>query len=75
MIKFYCECCEESVNVIIEDLMSDELNGDAIWGDIVCNTCKLVIATVTAKEPGTYRFVKVDDTYNEGSKKNYERTV
>jgi len=59
-VRFYCEGCGESRAVIIEDLQSDDLNGDRVWGDIICRECRLVIATVSADSPGRYRFMKMD---------------
>jgi len=61
MVRFYCELCEKSQPVIIEPLQKDELNGEKIWGDILCAECRLVIATITADEPGQYEFVKVSE--------------
>lgn len=58
-VNFYCEHCDEAMPVIIEAMVKDELNGDIIWGDIVCKSCHLVIATVTVGEPGKYEFTKV----------------
>lgn len=59
MVKFYCEFCEDHVEVEIEDTQKDSLNV-FFWGDIVCKICHLVIATITTDTPGKYRFVKVD---------------
>lgn len=61
MIKIWCEGCGGNVPFELEKLSSDDLNGDAIWGDVVCPNCKLVIATITADEPGLYNLVKIAD--------------
>lgn len=61
IVKFYCISCEEAREVIIEDLSTDDLNGDSIWGDIICSECHLVIATVTSNSPGQYAFIKVGE--------------
>ena len=57
-IRFYCECCGQSQQVVIEPVQTDELN-TMPWGDIVCAVCHFVIATISADEPGVYVFVKV----------------
>lgn len=57
-VEFYCDYCELTGPVEIEPLSPDDLN-DANWGDIVCVRCRLVIATITADEPGTYLFAKL----------------
>ena len=56
---WYCEACAMSVDVTIEEMQSDDLNGDQIWGDVVCDECKLVIATIRVSEPGVYDLVKI----------------
>ena len=60
-VKIYCGGCGEYVPLIIEPLHVDELNGETIWGDVVCPECHFVIDTLTADEPGTYDIVKTDD--------------
>lgn len=60
MVRFYCDACDEHREVIIERLQKDDLNGDMIWGDIVCKECHLVIATISADAPGVYEFKKVE---------------
>ena len=59
MVKFYCDHCEKHREVIIEPLQRDSLNGDAVWGDIICTSCRVIIATITSDEPGIYQFVRV----------------
>jgi hypothetical protein len=60
MVKFYCEVCDCHQPVEIEPLITDDLNkGKPPWGDIICTKCFFVIATVSASEPGVYRFEKV----------------
>ena len=60
VINFYCECCDCHQPVHIEYLQADDMNkGKPPWGDIVCTECNFVIATISAPEPGVYRFVKV----------------
>ena len=59
MIRIWCETCQKSTALYIEPLGCDDLNGDAIWGDIVCSECGLVIATLTADEPGNYDIVRM----------------
>ena len=46
MIKFYCEVCGKSQDVILEDMTKDVLNKKFPWGDILCKECKFVIATM-----------------------------
>lgn len=60
MIKFYCEICDYHRPVEIEPLQTDDLNkGKPPWGDIVCQECHFVIATISASESGVYQFAKV----------------
>jgi len=61
MVNFYCESCECFHAVEIEEMKQDDLNGDDIWGDIVCSVCHLVIATVIVDKPGKYEFVLKKD--------------
>ena len=63
MVLFYCISCQEHRHVKIESLKADDLNkGKDPWGDIVCENCHLVIATISAKQPGIYEFqLKVSD--------------
>jgi hypothetical protein len=62
VVRIYCECCGCHQPLLIEEMRSDELNGQAIWGDLLCSICKLVIATLTVEEPGQYEFRKVRKT-------------
>lgn len=57
-VKIYCELCEESQPVLIDRMQKDDLNGDKIWGDLVCSVCKLVITSLETDEPGVYEFVR-----------------
>lgn len=59
-IKFHCEQCEDGQPVEIEPFVTDELNPDVAWGDIVCKVCHFVIASVSVDldEQGQYEFVK-----------------
>lgn len=61
MIYFYCEQCEDGQPVEIEPLVTDELNPDIAWGDIVCEVCHFVIANVSTDldKQGKYDFVMV----------------
>ena len=61
LVKFYCVACDKHQDVIIEPMETDNLNGDIIWGDVICSVCRLVIATITADKVGIYEFVKVGD--------------
>lgn len=62
MVRFYCEICDQAQPVEIEPLETDDLNkGKPPWGDIVCNECHLVIATISADTPGIYSFVRQID--------------
>lgn len=38
---------------------ADELNGDKIWGDLLCSEFSFVIATIEVEKPGTYVFARV----------------
>ncbi len=62
-IKFYCEECCDNQPVEIEPLVTDELNPDVAWGDIVCEICHLVIASVSTDldKQGQYEFVRIED--------------
>jgi len=60
-VRIFCEVCEEDTPLFIEPLQSDDLNGDKIWGDIVCSVCHFVIATISADEPGEYEIVRKVD--------------
>lgn len=63
MVKFYCEYCDKYTPVIIDPFLStDSLNGESIWGDIICaiKGCNSV-TTITADEPGIYEFIKVSE--------------
>lgn len=62
MAKFFCELCETAQPVIIEPCKKDSLNGEKIWGDIVCKECHLVIATIECDEAGEYEFVRKEKT-------------
>ena len=55
-IKFYCESCMQHQPVEIEELKTDGLN-DVPWGDIVCELCHFVIATISADKPGKVEFL------------------
>ena len=66
MVKLYCEQCEGFQPVEIEPLRRDDLN-PMPWGDIVCSVCHLVIATMTADEPGTYGIVRVPSARDVGA--------
>lgn len=59
MIKIYCECCSETVELKPVKMVKDKLNKDKIWGDLVCSKCFFVIATLSASKEGTYNFKKV----------------
>jgi len=59
-MKIYCEICGNQ-EARIDVMNSDDRNGDAVWGDICCSKCCLVLATITVDEPGVYEFVKVSD--------------
>lgn len=58
-VRFYCAGCDKQQPVTIEPLETDELNSPLIWGDIICNVCRLVIVTISADVPGVYQFVRV----------------
>ncbi|MEM7133442.1 MAG: hypothetical protein AAF702_44510 [Chloroflexota bacterium] len=51
MIYVYCDNCEKAQPAIFEPLTSDDLNPKP-WGDIVCSVCHLVLATLSADQPG-----------------------
>ena len=54
-VKFYCEVCGEAVPVIIEDVTKDKRNKTP-WGDILCDKCHFVIATISSETEGVYEF-------------------
>lgn len=55
-LRFYCVLCEISQPVEIEPLEADHLNATP-QGDIICDVCHLVIATMSADERGRLVFV------------------
>lgn len=59
MIKFHCECCGKHQPVEIEVLSTDNLNPNLAWGDVVCQECSFVIATISTDtdKQGKYEFV------------------
>ena len=59
MVKFYCEMCDEHTPAHIEPAAIDDLN-PMPWGDVVCERCKLVIATYSADKPGQLVFEEAD---------------
>jgi len=59
-LKIYCELCEAHQSVEITPIEADDLNPGP-WGEIVCQTCHLVIATMSAEEPGRLMFVAEAD--------------
>lgn len=59
-VKIYCSSCGKYQPLEIEPMSSDKLNGDSIWGDLLCSVCRLVIATLTVSEAGIYEFRKVE---------------
>ena len=61
MVKIYCEVCQRNVELKIDMMESDTLNGDKIWGDLVCAECCLIIASLEVDAPGIYEFVKMKD--------------
>ena len=62
MAKIYCEICEDQQPMSIDPMTKDQLKGDAVWGDLCCSSCGLVIATITVEEEGHYDFVKTAKT-------------
>lgn len=60
-VWFYCESCGRHMLINIEPMVKDDLNGNVVWGDIVCAVCHFVIATVSVEEEGTYRFVRIEE--------------
>ena len=60
-VWFYCESCGRHMLINIEPMAKDDLNGNVVWGDIVCAVCHFVIATVSVEEEGIYDLVKVEE--------------
>jgi hypothetical protein len=61
MLKFYCVECGESQPVDIEPIsISGRYPDDGPWGNIFCQECRFVIATMGADVEGELRFVKSD---------------
>jgi len=58
-ILIYCEVCDSHQPLYVEPMSSDDLN-DSIWGDLLCETCRFVIATITVPEAGLYAFHRVE---------------
>lgn len=58
-VNIYCCHCEKSQPLEIERMTADSLNGDAIWGDLLCSVCHLAIAALDVSEEGQYEFRKV----------------
>lgn len=59
MTKIYCEVCQETQPLLVERMSKDDLNGDKIWGDLLCSVCHFVIATLEVDEPGSYAFTRL----------------
>lgn len=57
MTKIYCKHCDKHQPLLIDRMQ--KLNGDIIWGDLVCSKCKLVIASIRVDEEGEYEFRKI----------------
>jgi hypothetical protein len=60
-VRIYCGSCDYDAPMIIDQMQKDSLNGDKIWGDLVCGRCRSVIATISVNEPGIYQFKKVEE--------------
>ena len=60
-IKIYCDACGgKPQSFFVEPLKKDELNKTP-WGDIVCDKCGFVIATLSADVEGDVALVMVTD--------------
>lgn len=61
-VKIYCESCGSHQPLKIDWMRHDTVFPDqGIWGDLVCETCFLVLNSVTVEEEGIYELTKVDD--------------
>ena len=45
MKQIYCECCGSFQPLVEEPMHEDSLNPYP-WGDLICGTCRFVIATL-----------------------------
>ena len=59
-VSFYCENCKTQRAIQAISVGTDDLTPKP-WGDIVCQECQFVIATIVAQEPGTYRVERTGD--------------
>lgn len=57
-VQIFCQSCNRMQPLEVESMAADKLNGDAIWGDLLCGTCHLVIATLTVPKAGEWEFVR-----------------
>lgn len=59
-VQIFCQSCNtmQPLELEVEEMGADEWNGDHIWGDLLCGTCHLVIATLNVPEAGEWEFVR-----------------
>ena len=55
-LQFYCESCEQDQPGNISPIETDDLNVTP-WGEITCDACGFIIATMSASERGRLAFV------------------
>ncbi len=60
MIKIFCDSCQSHEPMRIDPMKKDPKD-KSIWGDVCCNSCFLVLATITVEEEGIYEFVKIKE--------------
>lgn len=64
-VRIFCQSCNRMQPLEVERMGADRLNGTRIWGDLLCATCHLVIATLTVPEAGAWEFVRRRDGGND----------
>lgn len=61
-IKISCEVCGSHQPLGIDPMVRDQtFPHQGIWGDLYCQTCKLVLKSIVVPEQGIYAFVKISD--------------
>ena len=61
MKKIYCPNCHSFQPFLVDKMWKGKRDRGAIWGDICCKTCLIVITSLEVDEPGIYEFVKVGE--------------
>lgn len=57
MVKIYCSTCGKYQSMRIDEMHKDK--DGTIWGDICCEYCHLIIATIEVEREGIYEFKRI----------------